>query len=273
MTNATTSPTETIHVTGNCAECGAPVDERIPVQPVGRFGDLLAKHYRELATGEVPVFCPLHEEASEERQEIERMRQRRLTQRYEAAGVPLRFREIDYEDFTDVEPGCAPALAQARAIVTGHGVMPGLYLWGEVGAGKTMMLGYIATAMVRRQVRVRWLDVGRLMTDMRAGFNTRAYKRAVERLDPAEPGEYLILNDLDKALTTEREVQPLYVAIEEWTNAQNPILISANRHLDHLAEDFGDRFGKAIASRLVGVCMDFEVVGRDRRLDDVGLAA
>jgi DNA replication protein DnaC len=270
MSNA---PTQIIHITGNCEECSKPVDRRVPVLAGGRFGDLLIKHYREQGTGEVPVYCDRHEQDSEERKEIQRQRERRLEQRYDHAGVPARFREIDYEDFTEVEEGCVEGLAEARAIVAGEGSMPGVYLWGEIGVGKTMVLGYIATAMVRRQVRVRWLDVARLLTDLRAGFNTRAYKRAVERLDPAEPGEVLVLNDIDKALATDREVQPLYVAIEEWTNAGNPILVSANLHLDHLAVHFGETFGKPIASRLVGVCTEFEMIGRDRRLDDVPAAA
>lgn len=269
MTNATA--TETIfHITGDCAECGAPVDRRVPIPRAGgRFGDLLAKHYREQATGEVPVYCDVHELESEERREVERVRKSRLTQRYEAAGVPLLFREIDHHNFTGVEEGCVAALTECKAIIDGRGQMPGIYLWGNVGVGKTMMLGYVATAMVRRQVRVRWLNVAELLTHLRSGFNSRTYKRATERLEPAEAGEVLVLNDLDKGLATDREIQPLYVAIEEWGNSGNPILVSANRHLDHLAVDFGERFGAPIASRLVGACTEFEVVGRDRRLDPV----
>lgn len=273
MSNATAPNTELLHITGNCAECGGPVDEQVPVQRAGRFGDLLAKHYREQATGEVPIYCDLHEEDSAERKEIEKARGLRLTGRYEAAGVPPVFREIDHHDFTEVEDGCVAALTECRAMIEGKGQMPGIYLWGDVGVGKTMMLGYVATAMVRRQTRVRWLNVAELLTHLRSGFNTRTYKRATERLEPAEPGEILVLNDLDKGLATDREIQPLYVAIEEWTNAGNPIMVSANRHLDHLAADFGERFGKAIASRLVGVCTEFEVVGRDRRLDEIPAAA
>lgn len=269
MSNATATDT-IFHITGDCAECGAPVDRRIPLSRAGgRFGDLLDKHHREQATGEVPVYCDLHEQDSEERQEVERTRQRRLTQRYEGAGVPLLFREIDHHDFTEVEAGSEAALAECKAIIDGRGLMPGIYLWGNVGVGKTMMIGYITTAMVRRQVRVRWLNVAELLTHLRSGFNTRTYKRATERLEPAEPGEVLVLNDLDKGLATDREIQPLYVAIEEWTNSGNPILVSANRNLDHLAADFGLRFGEPIASRLVGNCTEFEVVGRDRRLDPI----
>jgi DNA replication protein DnaC len=265
-------PTETIRITGKCDECGTPVDRSVPVFVGGRFGDLLVKHYREQATGLVPVYCDLHEEDSEERKRAERSAVRRLDSRYNRAGVPQRFREVEWDDFTDVEPGCREALEAVRAFADGDRKM-GLCLWGNLGVGKTMMMGTVATVLIRSQIRVRWIDVARLLTDLRGGFNTRPYKRAFAQLDPAEPGEVLMLDDLDKTIATDREVQPLYVAINEWSNAGNPILVTANRHLDHLAEDLGDRYGEPIASRLVGSCIDIEVRGRDRRLDEVGVAA
>ena len=266
--------TEIIRIIGNCAECGATVDRQVPVRVGGRFGDFLSKHYREQATGEIPVYCDSHEQDSEERKEIERSQARRREARYEAARVPLRFREVEWEDFTDVEDGCKEALAAAQRFAEGERAM-GLYLWGEIGVGKTMMMGGIATTLVREQCRVRWIDVARLLTDLRAGFNSRIYKRAFEQLDPAEPGEVLMLDDLDKAASnsTDREVQTLYVAVNEWSNSGNPMIVNANRHLDHLAADFGDRYGSPIASRLIGACFDFEVRGRDRRLDEVPAAA
>lgn len=265
---------EIIRITGKCAECGAPVDRSVPVAAGGRFGNLLSAHYRAQASGELPIYCDLHDvESDEMRRDLELDRERRLKMRYDKAGVPPRFREVDWDDFTEVEEGAAPALAEVRRFVAGESAMPGIYLWGTLGVGKTMMLGAAATALVRRGVRVRWIDVARLLTDFRGGFNSKPYKRAFTQLDPAEPGEVLILDDLDKAVATDREVQPLYVAINEWSNAGNSVLVSANRHLDHLAEDFGERYGAPIASRLIGTCTDFEVTGRDRRLDDLGVAA
>lgn len=265
--------TETIRITGNCTECGVPVDRSVPVLAGGTFADLLVAHYRAQAAGKKALYCDLHDEDEDERKRIQRSKARRLEMRYDRAAVPQRFREVDWEDFTDTDEGCLAGIAAARRFAEGEDEM-GLYLWGEkIGAGKTMMMGAVATALIRRGVRVRWVDVARLLTDLRGGFNSRPYKRAFVQLDPAEPGEVLMLDDLDKPVPTDREVQPLYVAINEWTNAGNPILATANRHLDHLAEDFGQRYGVPIASRLIGACIDIEVDGRDRRLDEVQVAA
>jgi DNA replication protein DnaC len=261
---------QTLHIKSICADCGDVVEFDAPLRPAadGPFARRLNEIARAQASGEMPVFCPKHEEEDVRREDAER-RASRLQSRYDHGGVPKRFQETEWEDFTDVEDGCKAALAEVRRFTIGQSQMPGVYLWGETGVGKTMMLGAAATAELRAGGRVRWIDVGKLLTDLRGGFNSVPYKRAYAKLEEARPGEVLILDDLDKAMPNDREAQPLYVAINDWVNAGNRILVSANRHMDHLAHDFGERFGAPIASRLIGVCTEIEVAGRDRRLDEV----
>jgi hypothetical protein len=76
-----------------------------------------------------------------------------------------------------------------------------------------------------------------------------------------------VLEDLDKVRPTEYAVQPLYVAINAWIEAELPLLVTCNRDLDDLQEWLPATFAEPIASRLSGYCRIREVTGTDRRLE------
>jgi DNA replication protein DnaC len=80
------------------------------------------------------------------------------------------------------------------------------------------------------------------------------------------PDTALVLDDLDKVRPSDHAREPIYVAVNAWVEAEMPLIVTMNRSLLELADEFGDRYGDAIASRLAGYCEEFEVGGRDRRV-------
>lgn len=152
----------------------------------------------------------------------------------------------------------------------------GLYLWSEgdadedltgFGTGKTRIAAAAAQQIVNSgNFDVRWLDVVRLMTDLNRPFSSSAYGRAADRLRQPDAGELIVLDDIDKQPPTDRNLQPIFALVNDCVNGEVPLLITANRNPDDLAEDWGARFGHAVASRIIGHCLDVEVSGRDRRL-------
>lgn len=114
---------------------------------------------------------------------------------------------------------------------------------------------------------VRWLDCSRLLTDLNLPFGNPQYEQAAAKLSRPIPGEVIVLDDIDKLPATDRNIQPVFTLVNDCVGERTPLIITANRDLDSLAKDFGRRFGEAIASRLVGHCLDVEVSGRDRRVD------
>jgi DNA replication protein DnaC len=98
------------------------------------------------------------------------------------------------------------------------------------------------------------------------GFGHPEREKALAALAP-KAGSALILDDLDKTKATDHALQPLYLAVNEFVEAKAPLIVTTNRSIDRLAEEFGDRFGTAIGSRLGGYCEVFEIGGRDRRLE------
>lgn len=173
-------------------------------------------------------------------------------------------------------------LPLVEQLVAGEARSPvplGLFLWSEGGAdedvsgfgtGKTRIAAAIANyVLATGGMGVRWLDIVRAMTDLNLPFSSKLYGRAAAALGRPSPRELIILDDIDKQPPTDRNVQPIFALVNDCVNGEVPLLITANRHVDALLEDWGERFGTAVASRIVGHCLDVEVRGRDRRLDPV----
>lgn len=195
------------------------------------------------------------------------------TARARRAGVPPLYAGVTWDSIEEDEPRKEAILA-ARQWARGVSLQRGLYLWSEGEAGDAFGVGKtrIAAAAVahildRGGKQIRWLDCARLMTDLNLPFRNPQHERAAAKLQPPASFEVIILDDIDKMPATDRNVAPLFTLINDCVNAVAPLAITANRSLDSLAHDFGERFGEALASRLVGHCLDVEVGGRDRRLD------
>lgn len=256
--------------TGPCEDCGKPVTENYDL--TGRRGAFTAilreRLIQQQESGYVGwMMCDDCEE-KEQRRDLAKLEAVQLRHRYEDAGVPLRFRETEWKDL-EKDDGRVAAIKATWAWATEAAPLPGLYLYGEFGRGKTHLAGVAATEMVRAGRKVRWIDCARLMTNLRGGFDSQSYKEGMKQLEAGEAGEILIMDDIDKMPTTDHQLQPIYTAINEWVNLDAPMIITANRDLDDLAREFGDKFGEAIASRIIGQSVDVEVRGRDRRLDPV----
>jgi DNA replication protein DnaC len=149
-------------------------------------------------------------------------------------------------------------------VVGGDGGL-GLVLFGEVGRGKTAIAAAAAAARTRISP-VRWISVAELLLALRMPFDAPEFAAAQRALAPRGGRAALVLDDLDKLRPTEHAVQPLYVAVNAWIEAELPLIVTMNRGLDALADDFGERFGDPIASRLAEHCEVLEIEGRERRL-------
>jgi chromosomal replication initiation ATPase DnaA len=195
------------------------------------------------------------------------------TARARSAGIPALYREVRWDEIEEDEAR-KEAIFAARRWAGGKAPAKGLYLWsmkegkGEAyGVGKTRIAAAAALQVLNRGGYVRWLDCARLMTDLNLPFRNPQYERAAAKLRAPNPYEVVVLDDVDKMPSTDRNIQPIFALINDCVNEEAPLVITANRDLDSLALDFGVRFGEALSSRLVGHCLDVEVVGRDRRLE------
>lgn len=211
--------------------------------------------------------CAEEQREREQREEAEADRQQRreeqLALRRRRAALPAKWQAQTFEEIEDDERR-RPARESAAMWAAGQLGRQGLVLWGAVGRGKTAMAA--AAANARLQIAaVRWMPVAELLLDLRMPFDSPEYLRALRKLEPGRAG--LVLDDLDKFKPSEHAVQPVYVAVNAWIEAELPLLVTLNRDLDALQDWLPEGFGEAISSRLAGYCVQREVKGEDRRLE------
>ncbi|MDQ3722995.1 MAG: ATP-binding protein [Actinomycetota bacterium] len=244
-----------------CAACGAAIVVRIDDE----IPEFLREMWERQLASDAPARCDACQDAEERQRDAEQLdaqRAERAAHRRATSGIPPKWRG---QRFDGLQTDQARRTALVRAAEWSVGEIDGLLLWGAVGCGKTA----IAAAAANRRVEhaaVRWLSVAQLLLDLKMGFDTPEYTRAVRKLQATHSDAALVLDDLDKLKPTEHAVQPLYVAINAWIEAELPLLVTLNRDLDGLEDWMPDTFGAAIASRLAGYCATVHVGGHDRRL-------
>lgn len=154
--------------------------------------------------------------------------------------------------------------AASRAEQWAAGELPVLVLTGPVGVGKTHLAA--AAAWKALQTRsVRWVEVARAMTQLRASFGDQDRAAALSALTGADS---VVLDDIDKVPATEQGLAVMFGAIDARIASGAPLLVTMNvglAQLAHRLDPKGNGTGEAIASRLqVGSVVALQ--GGDRRV-------
>lgn len=236
-----------------CLECGAKFEREIPEHLQGVFRKI-AERLR------VCPGCVEHGEREEEREERElaaHQAAERIRKRQAASGIPDQLRSIHWDHLPDVAPK-AIAVAQRWA----RGEIPGLFLAGDVGVGKTSLAAAAAWARLDHGA-VRWVDAAELLSRLNRSFGDPLRDDAVNALSSAESAA-LVLDDIDKARPSEHAAVELYRAIDNRVKAGTQLLVTSNLGLTELRDRYPH--GQAIVSRLVLHCDALLLKGPDRRL-------
>lgn len=212
----------------------------------------------------VPIYCDDCEERDARSKQAAAWRaahERRLEVLRRRSGLPAKWQGVELDDI-EPDPDRLDAINAAAEWALGQR-RRGILLVGAVGRGKTRIAAGALNGLLNRGHPGRWLPVGELLMDLRMPFDSPEYVRAQRTLDARTA---LVLDDLDKVRPSDHAREPIYVAVNAWVEAELPLIVTMNRDLAEFAEDFGERYGDAVASRLAGYCDEFEVGGPDRRI-------
>ena len=141
-----------------------------------------------------------------------------------------------------------------------------IYIFGDVGRGKTYLLNSIAKELLDRNYSVLYLTASSLfkfLNDYNWAFEEVRYKHQ-EKYDFIMECDLLIIDDLGSEADSKNNEANLFEVLNTRMVNQKPILFSSNYDESMLSDTYGPR----IFSRIVGNSEVYEIYGRDLRLLD-----
>lgn len=136
----------------------------------------------------------------------------------------------------------------------------GLYLWGDVGVGKSFLAGCIANALIEQEIPVRMLGFSELLADFSANLEGRA---AYIRQLCAYP--LLILDDYGTERNTEFVQEQIFAVLDARCRARLPLIITSNIPADRLRAPAGQMQAR-INERILEMCLTVHVRGENQRI-------
>lgn len=169
-------------------------------------------------------------------------------QRGHAPGVPDDAKTVLLDSYGTVYQTTAQnadALAQARFFL--DGVHPGLYLYGDVGSGKTLLACAILNELHRKGQRVRFIRCQELLNKLMPGSDQ------VDTLfDQVVAVPTLVLDDVGASQGTDFARRMLLSIYEGRQDRSHRTIWTSNLDLDELTEFLAE--DKRLASRIAGTC-------------------
>ena len=190
------------------------------------------------------------EEVEKEARQREWRKKLELEDRISKCGIMPRFE--------DAEHPMAEALA--NAVMDGRNA----YVFGKVGTGKTHLVSAAAYVLMRREKKVLFTSMWRVLDAIKQGFS--------EDYDPMpkyQNAEVLILDDLGKESPTDFALERLFALVDERSARLLPTIVTTqykpSELIERLAKNGDADTAIAIVSRLRQDCERIELTGSDRR--------
>jgi DNA replication protein DnaC len=196
------------------------------------------------------------------------LKAKRKQSRRLGTGIPKRFRGVgfDRQPIADMD---REIIRQVRAFVRGIGPNlddgRSLWLFGEVGTGKTSLAMLISKAALEGGRSVAIYSMPRLLADIRATFDDRSDHSYTELFDRLTTVDLLHIDDVGAEKTSEWVLEQLYAIINERWQEERSIIITTNL----LDEELKAQIGARTVSRLEDMCGRegvIPIMGNDRRI-------
>jgi DNA replication protein DnaC len=192
--------------------------------------------------------------------------------------IPRRYRGVSFDrppvsDIARSAPDQIQAVRRyAHSIGENLDAGRGLWLWGDVGTGKTTLAMLLSTAAIDAGRSVAIYSLPRLLNLLRESLDSPG--GLIDLLDRLGAVDLLHIDDLGAENQTDWVLEQLYSIVNARYEAERAIIATTNLPPDELGMRLGDR----TVSRLVEICGDpITLAGEDRRREyrvrQVGVAA
>lgn len=206
-----------------------------------------------------PCGCPGEQEA-ERREALYQEQERRASRerRLAKAGIQRRY----WSATASMEPKSTHFLSGYRK----HGG-GGLYIYGDVGTGKTYLASAVAIELIDKGAKVIFTSALSIFANIQDTYDTNESTLTEKRRYMT--CDLLVLDDLGKESASQWSVMTLFEVVNARYEHMLPIVITSQYSLGELTERLaraGEReTAKAIASRIREGCAMVHLTGMDRR--------
>jgi len=194
------------------------------------------------------------------------------SERVEAAGIPERYRDCRFENFSDTNLSLKKAKSVAREFVdTWPAVDAGLLLLGPSGRGKTHLACAILSELVANKgVAGLYVDFSDLLMKIQTSFRPDADLSKESILQPMAEVEVLVLDELGASKPHPWVLDVLYNLLNTRYNRKRVTIVTSNFEDEPDAasgerDRLEDRVGSRIRSRLFEMCLMITMRGDDFR--------
>lgn len=196
-----------------------------------------------------------------------------VSRRLEAARIPTRYLQCDFESFADQGP-YALSLLEARTIAERYAKEyplseRGLLLMGNPGVGKThLAVAILKDLILNKGVDGVFFDVQDLLRQLQSTFDRASGMSQIDLLQPALASELVVLDDLGNRVISPWVEETLAFIVTTRYNARRATIVTTN-YLDAPPNDkvqrLEDRIGPRVRSRLHEMCYDVTITAEDFR--------
>jgi len=188
---------------------------------------------------------------------------RALAYAQKMAEVPSRYRATLLRDFDAT--GQAVLLTAIKSFVNER---RGLWIYGTVGTGKTMVASILANACLRRRRDVRFCNVPQLLGRLRTAA-AEGGTAVRDLLSATGAAAVLILDDLGAENQSAWTLEQIFgIVNDRYNGGDGQLLITSNLSPLELRRQWGavdHQQAERICSRLAEMTLAVEIVGVDRR--------
>ena len=181
-------------------------------------------------------------------------------------GIPKRFRGVgfDRQPIADMDPALTREIRQfVRGINGNLDKGRGLWLFGDVGTGKTSLAMLVSKAALDAGRSVAIYSMPRLLSDIKETYEDRSEQSYMELFERVVGVDLLHIDDLGAEKRTDWVLEQLYSIINERWQEQRSIIVTTNL-FD--VDELRDQIGARTVSRLHEMCDLIPIMGRDRRM-------
>jgi DNA replication protein DnaC len=198
--------------------------------------------------------------------ECRALKAKRKQSRRLGTGIPKRFRGVgfDRQPIVDMDPALTREIRQFVRDIGGNlDKGRGLWLFGDVGTGKTSLAMLVSKAALDAGRSVAIYSMPRLLSDIKETYEDSSERSYMELFERLVGVDLLHIDDLGAEKRTEWVLEQVYSIINERWQEQRSIIVTTNLiDVDELREQIGPR----TVSRLHEMCDLIPIMGRDRRM-------